>query len=40
MSRDGGNGYRAYVFEESIRRCAIDRKDRGRRKVIYYAWLT
>ena len=26
MSRDGGNGYKAYVFEESIRRCAIDRK--------------
>jgi len=40
MLRDVGNGYRAYIFEESIRRCAIDRKDQGRRKVIYYAWLT
>jgi len=35
MSRDGGNGYRAYVFEESIRRCAIDRKGWGRKEVIY-----
>ena len=35
MSRDGGNGYRAYVFEESTRRCAIDRKGRGRKEVIY-----
>jgi len=26
MSRDGGSGYKAYVFKESIRRCAIDRK--------------
>jgi len=30
-----GNGYRAYVFEESIRRYAIDRKGRGRKEVIY-----
>ena len=37
MSRDVGNGYRAYIFKESTRRYAIDRKDRGRRKVIYYA---
>jgi len=36
MSRDGGNGYRAYIFKESIRRCVTDCKDRGRRKVIYY----
>jgi len=35
MSRDGGSGYRAYVFEESTRRCAIDRKGRGRKEVIY-----
>ena len=35
MSRDVGNGYRAYVFEESTRRCAIDRKGRGRKEVIY-----
>ena len=26
LSWDGGSGYRIYVFEESIRRCAIDRK--------------
>jgi hypothetical protein len=24
-----------YVFEESTRRCAIDRKGRGRKEVIY-----
>jgi len=30
MSRDGGSGYRTYVFEESTRRCAINRKE-----VIY-----
>ena len=35
MSRDRGNGYRTYVFEESTRRCAIDRKGRGRKEVIY-----
>ena len=35
MSWDGGSGYRTYVFEESIRRCAIDRKGRGRKEVIY-----
>src|SRR6202042_1076561 len=35
MSRDGGSGYRTYVFKESIRRCAIDRKGRGRKEVIY-----
>jgi len=35
MLRDGGNSYRAYVFEESTRRCAIDRKGRGRKEVIY-----
>ena len=34
MSRDAGNGYRAYVFEEFTRRCAINRKGRGR-EVIY-----
>ena len=31
----GGSGYKAYVFEESTRRCAIDRKGRGRKEVIY-----
>ena len=35
MLRDGGSGYKAYVFEESIRRCAINRKDQGRKEVIY-----
>ena len=35
MSWDGGSGYRTYVFEESTRRCAIDRKGRGRKEVIY-----
>jgi len=35
MLWDGGNGYRTYVFGESIRRCAIDRKGRGRKEVIY-----
>ena len=35
MSRDGGSGYRTYVFEESTRCYAIDRKGRGRKEVIY-----
>jgi len=35
MSRNGGNGYKAYVFRESTRRCAIDCKDRERKEVIY-----
>jgi len=35
MLRDGGNGYRAYIFKESIRRYAIDYKGRGRKEVIY-----
>ena len=35
MLRDGGSGYKTYVFKESIRRYAIDRKDRGRKEVIY-----
>ena len=35
MSRDGGSGYRIYIFKESTRRCAIDRKGRGRKEVIY-----
>jgi len=35
MSRDGGNGYKAYIFEESTRRYAIDHKGRGRKEVIY-----
>ena len=35
MLWDGGSGYKAYVFEESTRRCAIDCKGRGRKEVIY-----
>jgi len=35
MSWDGGSGYKTYVFEKSIRRCAIDCKGRGRKEVIY-----
>ena len=35
MSRDGGSGYRIYVFKESTRRYAIDRKGQGRKEVIY-----
>ena len=35
MSRDGGSGYRMYVFKESTRRCTIDRKGRGCKEVIY-----
>jgi len=35
MLWDGGSGYKAYIFEESIRRCVIDHKGRGRKEVIY-----
>ena len=35
MLWDRGNGYRVYVFKESIRRYAIDCKGRGRKEVIY-----
>jgi len=35
MLWNGGNGYKAYVFGESIRRCAINCKGRGRKGVIY-----
>ena len=35
MSRDGGSGYRTYIFKESTRRYAIDRKGQGRKEVIY-----
>ena len=35
MSQDGGNGYKAYIFKESIRCCAIDCKGQGRKEVIY-----
>ena len=33
--RDGGSGYRMYIFKESTRRFAIDRKGQGRKEVIY-----
>ena len=32
LSWGGGSGYRIYVFEESTRRCAINRKGRGRKE--------
>ena len=35
MSRDGGSGYRIYVFEESIKRYTINHKGQGRKEVIY-----
>ena len=35
MLRDGGSGYRIYIFEESIRRYAINHKGRGHKEVIY-----
>ena len=35
MLWDGGSSYKTYVFKESIRRYAIDRKGRGRKEVIY-----
>jgi hypothetical protein len=35
MSRDGGSGYKIYIFEESTRRCTIDCKGQGRKEVIY-----
>ena len=35
MLWDGGSGYKAYVFEESTRRYAIDREGQGRKEVIY-----
>ena len=37
MLRDGGSGYRIYVFEESIRRCAIDCKGQRYKEVIVTA---
>ena len=35
MLWDRGSGYRMYIFRESIRRCAIDRKGQGCKEVIY-----
>jgi len=35
MLWDGGSGYKTYVFEESIRRYAINHKGQGRKEVIY-----
>jgi len=31
----GGSGYRTYIFGESTRRYAINRKGQGRKEVIY-----
>ena len=35
MLWDRGSGYKIYIFEEFIRRYAIDRKGRGCKEVIY-----
>jgi len=35
MLQNGDNGYKAYVFGESIRRYAINHKGQGRKEVIY-----
>ena len=35
MLWDGGSGYRIYVFKESTKHYAIDRKGRGCKEVIY-----
>ena len=32
MLWSGGSGYKIYIFEESIRRYAINYKDRGRKE--------
>ena len=32
MSWGGGSSYRIYIFKESIRRCAINRKGQGRKE--------
>jgi len=34
MLWNGGSGYRVYVFKESTRRYAINRKGQGRKEVI------
>ena len=35
MLQDRGGSYKVYIFEESIRRYAINRKGRGHKEVIY-----
>ena len=35
MLWDRGNGYKAYIFKESIRYYTIDYKGQGRKEVIY-----
>ena len=35
MLRDGGSGYKIYIFKESTRRCVIDCKGQGHKEVIY-----
>ena len=32
MLQGGGSGYKIYIFEESTRRYAIDRKSRGHKE--------
>jgi len=35
LLRNAGNSYKAYIFRESTRHYAINRKDQGRKEVIY-----
>ena len=35
MLQDRGSGYKTYIFKESTKHCAIDRKGRGHKEVIY-----
>jgi len=35
LLRNDGSGYRAYVFNEFIRRYVINYKGQGRKEVIY-----
>ena len=35
MSWDRGSGYKIYIFKESTRHYAIDRKGQGHKEVIY-----
>ena len=35
LSRDGGSGYKTYIFKESTRHYTIDRKGQGCKEVIY-----
>ena len=35
MSRDGGSGYKIYIFKEFIKRYTINHKSQRRKEVIY-----